>query len=226
MSSMALRERGKARRYAEIVAAAANLWREHGIANVSLNQIATAAEVAPQTVYNLIGGLDAITFAVIKLTLERLDAALGESSASGIELALESARMSAELYTGDAKLYRQLLVRIPRMLFDGTHLGRDVAQIPILAVTQAQARGEISPNVDPDELGRAIYASYLGALYEWACGDSGDADFLRTAEIAMLAPLAACATDAARPALTMRLFERLSRDAVQRASGGSVRSPH
>ncbi len=226
MSSMALRERGKARRYAEIVAAAANLWREHGIANVSLNQIAAAAEVAPQTVYNLIGGLDAITFAVIKLTLERLDAALGESSASGIELALESARMSAELYTGDAKLYRQLLVRIPRVLFEGTHLGRDVAQIPILAVTQAQARGEISPDVGPDELGRVIYASYLGALYEWACGDSCDADFLRTVEIAMLAPLAACATDAARPALTMRLFERLSRDAVQRASGGSVRSPH
>lgn len=219
MSSMALRERGKARRQAEIVAAAADLWCEHGIENVSLNQIAAAAEVAPQTIYNLIGGLDALGFAVIKRALVRLDAALDESAATGVDLALESARISATLYTGDAKLYRQLLVRIPRVLFDGTHLGRDVAKIPILAVTQAQAGGEISKGVDPERLGRAIYAGYLGALYEWACGDSGDADFLRTAEIATLAPLAACATDAARPALTARLFERLSYDDMNVAVG-------
>lgn len=217
MSSTALREKGKARRQAEIAAAAADLWREHGIENVSLNQIAAAAEVAPQTIYNLIGGLDAVGFAVIKRALVRLDAALNESAATGIELALESARISAELYTGDAKLYRQLLVRIPRVLFDGTHLGRDIAEIPILAVTQAQAGGEISAGVDPERLGRAIYAGYLGTLYEWACGDSGDADFLRAAAIATLAPLAACATDAARPALTARLFECLSHnDAMSR----------
>jgi AcrR family transcriptional regulator len=204
-----LRERSKTRRQAEIVGAAAGLWREHGIDTVSLNQIAAAAEVAPQTVYNLIGGLDAIGFAVIKLALARLDAALDVSSAAGVDLALESARLSVALYTEDARLFRQLLVRIPRALFEGTHLGRDVAQIPILAVAQAQAAGEISREIDPDRLGRAIFTGYLGALYDWACGDADDATFLRAAEIAVLAPLAACASEAARPTLTARLFERL-----------------
>jgi len=208
---MALRERGKARRYADIVAAAAGLWRDKGFENVALSQIATAAEVAPQTVYNLIGGLDAIGFAVIKQALERLDVALAATSAAGVELALEAARLSSELYIADARLYRQLLVRIPRMLFQGTHLGRDVAQITIQAVMGAQAAGHITPDADPDRLGRAIYTAYLGALQDWACGDSDDATFRRTSQIAVLGPLCACATEAIRPALTARLLDRLAR---------------
>ena len=210
MSSSPLRERGKARRHSDIVAAAAELWRSHGVENVSLNQIAAAAEVSPQTVYNLIGGLDAIYFAVIKVGLERIDKELNDASVSGTNLSLESSRIATAHYTADAKLYRQLLVRIPRVLFDGTHLGRDVAQTQILAVTAAQNAGEISAQIDPDLLGRAIYTGYLGALYDWACGDSDDATFFAAADIAVLAPITACASEAARPALAARLFERLA----------------
>ncbi|WP_282339500.1 TetR/AcrR family transcriptional regulator [Pseudomonas sp. PS02288] len=205
-----VRERGKARRYAEIVSAAAGLWREHGIENVSLNQIAATAEVAPQTVYNLIGGLDAIGFAVVILVLDELDATMSKSPASGTELALETVRTAVKLLTNDSKLYRQVLVRIPKVLFDGTHLGRDLAEGQISAVRDAQTNNEISNEIDPVQLGKAMYTCYLGALYDWACGDSDDADFLRSAEIAILAPLAACGTNASRPALTASLFARLS----------------
>lgn len=209
-SSVALRERGKARRCADIVAAAAGLWRDEGFENVSLSRIAAAAEVAPQTIYNLIGGLDAVAWSVIGQALDRLDAALAATSASGVDLALEAARIMSELYVADAKLYRQLLARIPRVLFQGVHLGRDVARILILAMADARDAGQIAPEVNPERLGRAVYAAYLGALYEWASGDSDDAAFLQAAEIAVLAPLAACATDAVRPPLTARLFGRLA----------------
>lgn len=207
--SSTLRERGKARRHGEIVVAAADLWRERGFENVSLNQIAAAAEVAPQTIYNLIGGLDAIGFAVVKIALDQLDAALAASPSKGVTRALEASRISAELYVADARLYRQVLVRIPQVLFNGVHLGRDVAQITIDAMTQAQAEGEIVDSIAPERLGRAIYANYLGALYDWACGDTTDAGFRRAAEIAVLAPVAACAADGVRPALTARLFAAL-----------------
>lgn len=213
-SSLDLRQRGKARRHAEIVAAAAALWREHGFDNVPLSLIAARAEVAPQTVYNLIGGLDSVAFAVIAQALEQLDTDLAASNAVGVELALEAARRSAQLYVADARLYRQLLVRLPRVLFQGTHLGRDVALIVVSAVTAAQEAGQIVREADAEALGRAAYAAYLGALYEWACGDTDDAGFLRTAEVAVLAPLAACASDALRPALTARLLERLIPPAV------------
>ena len=219
MSSVTLRQRGKERRHAEIVAAAGRLWRESGMENVSLNQIAAAAEVAPQTVYNLVGGLDAIAFAVIKTALDRLDAALSGTSAAGADLALEAARVAAGIYTADGKLYRQLLVRVPRALFDGTHLGRDVAQILISAVADAQVGGSIAVDIDPDRLGRAMFTAFLGALYEWACGDTDDKTFLEAAEVSILAPLAACATDAARPAMTTRLLERLSCSEADAAVG-------
>ncbi|MDO8410713.1 MAG: TetR/AcrR family transcriptional regulator [Phenylobacterium sp.] len=209
-SSLSLRDRGKVRRHAEIVAAATKLWRERGFENVALAEIAAAAEVSPQTVYNLIGGLDAICFAVIQQALEQLDAVLEDTSATGVEFALEAARISADLYIADARLYRQLLARVPRMLFQGTHLGRDVVQIVIQAVAEAQTANQVSPAVDPVRLGRAIYSAYLGALYDWACGDSDNAGFREEAQIAVLAPLAACATDAAKPALTARLFDHLS----------------
>jgi AcrR family transcriptional regulator len=211
-SSLKLRERGKARRYADVISAAAGLWRERRFEHVSLSQIAAAAEVSPQTIYNLVGGVDAVAFGVIKLVLDKLDAALSKSEASGIELALDAARISAELYVADAQLYRQLLVRIPRVLFEGTHLGRDVAQIEIAAVTTAQHQGNVASDIDPDKLGRAIYTGYLGALYDWACGDSGNLAFLDAAQIAVLMPLAACATETARADLTVRLFDLLRRN--------------
>ncbi|KYO55892.1 TetR family transcriptional regulator [Tistrella mobilis] len=216
MSSESLRQRGKARRQADIVAAAADLWRARGVGNVSLNQIAAAAEVAPQTVYNLVGGLEAISFAVIELALARLDGVLASSAETGVALALEAARVSAGLYIADPGLYRQLLVRVPQVLFDGTHLGRDLAQITIRAMVQAAAAGEISARIDPDRLGRTIYINYLGALYDWACGDAADADFLRAAEIAVLAPVVACmppeasASDAGRSGPAARLFALLA----------------
>ncbi len=205
-SGLALRARGKARRYADIVAAASGLWRTHGFDKVSLSQIAAAAEVAPQTIYNLIGGLDAVGLAVINVAMNQVETRLSTSRATGVAFALEAARVSAQLYIDDSGLYRQVLVRIPRVLFDGTHLGRDVAQIVIHAMEQAQEAGEIAARVDPDRLGRLIYANYLGAIYDWACGDASDAVFLETAEAAVLAPAATCATDAARPALTARLM--------------------
>lgn len=208
---MALRERGKARRYAEIVRAAADLWRQHGLDKVSLSQIAAAAQVSPQTIYNLIGGLDAVGLAVINAAMNRVEVLLARSKATGVAFALEAARVSAQHYIEDAHLYRQVLVRIPRVLFEGTHLGRDVAQIVIQAMIQAQAKGEIAGRVDPDRLGRMMYANYLGAIYDWACGDASDAVFLETSQAAVLAPAVACATEAARPELTARFHAMLRR---------------
>ena len=212
LSSARLRERGKARRLAGIVTAASDLWRELGVESVSLGQIAAAAEVAPQTIYNLIGGIDALGFAVVKQALTTIDSQIAEAGLEGVELAIRAVRISSEVLIADAKLYRQVIVRIPRALFDGTHLGRDTADVSIMAVTQAIKAGEVVSAVDPDWLGRSIHINYLGALYDWAWGDSGPDVFLRRTEIAALSPLAACATASSRQMLTGRLLAALAPD--------------
>lgn len=211
---LALRARGKARRCDQIIAAASALWRQHGIDKVSLSQIAAAAQVSPQTIYNLIGGLDALALAVMNVALDRIESAIGQSTATGLELALEASISSAQHYIDDADLYRQVLVRIPRVLFEGTHLGRDPAAIAVHAMAQAQAQSLLSTAVDPDRLGRVIYSNYLGAIYDWACGDASDAVFLATSQVAVLAPATACATEMARPALSARLLQHIGLAAV------------
>ena len=184
-------------------------------------QISSLRLFRPRGALNLIGGLDAIGFAVIKLALSRMDGALSEASATGVELALCSARICVGLYTADSRLYRQVLVRVPKALFDGTHLGQDTAQTAIRAMAEAKQLGEIVGDVDPERLGRTIYVNYLGALYDWACGDSGDADFRRAAQVAVLAPVAACATEATRTQLTARLLATLFAASEEIAVGGS-----
>ena len=169
--------------------------------NVSIGQIAEAAEVAAQTVYNLIGGPDAICFAVISLVLDRLDREVTAGTAKGVARALDAANVAARLYVEDALLYRQVLVRIPQALYNGTHLGRDVAQISISAVREAQIKGEILKAVSADRLGRLVYTNFTGALYDWACGDSSDEDFTKAAQAAVLTTFASCSTDEFRSVL-------------------------
>lgn len=221
LSSLPLRERAKARRLRDIVDAASTLWRERGIAGVALGEIAALAEVAPQTIYNLIGGIDAIGFEVIRVALAKRDAMLAQEGVTGLAFAFAAARTSVSVYTADTRLYRQVIVRVPRMLFDGIHLGRDTADVSIRAMEQAQVAGEIMKEVDPERLGRAIYTGFLGALYDWACGDSGDDAFAAAAQIAVLGPVTSCATDRSRKGLTDRLLIALSTPTKSVAIGDS-----
>jgi AcrR family transcriptional regulator len=55
MENVGLRERKKARMRRHIAAAAARLFAEHGYERVSVSDVARAAEVAEQTVYNHFG---------------------------------------------------------------------------------------------------------------------------------------------------------------------------
>lgn len=205
MSTSGKRHINMAARRNEIVASAARLWRAHGVEKVSIQQIAEGANVSPQTIYNLIGGLDALVFATIEDLLDRLDDTLGASKETGIALSLICVRASAEMFAKDPMLYRQLIVRVPQAIFSGADFARDSATIQIEAVRQAQQTGDVEEWVSPDALGQHIFVGYMGALYAWGCGGLDEPAFLRSAELAAVAPLTAAATATAAPALRDRL---------------------
>lgn len=138
-----LRERHKTRRRRQVVQAAADLWREHGFEAVSLRQIADAAEVAPQTIYSLIGGMDSILMAVVETLLERLDLRVAvRPPESGIDRAMACVRISVDLFVEDGVLFRQVLVRTPRAFFDGAHAVRDSAR-PRMATSNSSTCGRV-----------------------------------------------------------------------------------
>ena len=199
-----------AARRSEVIASASALWRERGIEGVSMQEISQGAGVVPQTVYNLIGGVDAVIFAVISELLDRLDVALAQVDDRGVERSLRCVRESANLFAIDPGLYRQLVVRIPQAIFAGANFTRDSADSQVRAVRQAQEAGDLDETVDPNALGHHIFVGYMGALYAWACGGLEETGFIVAAEIAALAPLAACATPKARPELLARLTNLLA----------------
>lgn len=62
---MGLRERHKDQRRRAIIEAATGLLRDRGLDGLSIPDIAARADVAPATVYNLIGGQNAIAAAIL-----------------------------------------------------------------------------------------------------------------------------------------------------------------
>jgi AcrR family transcriptional regulator len=204
-----LRAKGRKKRRAEIVAAAAVLWRHHDVDEVSMAQIAEAAEVSPQTIYNLFGGQNGLIFAVIEALLDRLEAALARLTGNGVARSLACVATSAMMFREEAALYRQLVVRIPKALFDGAHYARDNAHFQIEAIKAARGEGDLIAGADPVALGRQLFIGYMGALYAWGCGGLDGPGFSRAAELAALLPLAAMASDRARPDLQAAIMERL-----------------
>ncbi|MET4806192.1 TetR/AcrR family transcriptional regulator [Limibacillus sp. MBR-115] len=64
---MTLREKQKARRYREIINAAAMLFGKHGYSNTTIEDIAEQAFVAPGTVYNYFGTKDGILQGIVEM---------------------------------------------------------------------------------------------------------------------------------------------------------------
>jgi AcrR family transcriptional regulator len=62
---MGLREKHKDQRRRAIIDAASTLLRERGLEGLSIPDIAARADVAPATVYNLIGGQNAVAAAIL-----------------------------------------------------------------------------------------------------------------------------------------------------------------
>jgi AcrR family transcriptional regulator len=215
-----LREKGKARRRGEVLSAASALWRDHGVASITLGQIAEAAELSTQTVYNLIGGVDEVKIAIVEELLQRLERSLAATDDRGVDLSIRGALASARLFVADPALYRQILVGIPQAVFDGARLSRDGSAIQQSALDEAQRTGELRDEVDTRALAWQIHLQYLGGLFSWACGSLDDNAFLRATEIGVLAALAACATEPRRSQLQERLRRSFAIAAGSQALSG------
>lgn len=205
-----LRERGKEKRRQEVLAAASSLWRERGVEAVGLPEIAATAEVSLQTVYNLIGGIDALKVAVAEQHLARLERAVEGALETGLARSRLRAITSAHLLIDDAELHRGLFVGIPQALFDGARLSRHGSELQHAALTEARRLGEIAPRTDLAAVALQIHLQFVGGLMAWACGTLDDAGFLRAAELAALGPVVAVATDHVRPRIQDRMRVLLS----------------
>jgi len=200
-----LRERHKRARTDRILQAARELLRERDAQTVTLEQIAGRAEVAPGTVFNLVGPRERLFAALIDQAHEQLDEELAQ--APGEDPLARVRRIVATLariFLADREVYRQVLRQWP----DSGTLLRSSPYPPIRdAICQGQAAGLLRPEVDPGRVAAAILAGCVGALHQWSASIISDPAFGERCLYGADLALAAIATDDARPALLSRLAQ-------------------
>ncbi len=171
--TVGLRERGKLRRTERILDAALELLREDPDQNLTVDRISERAEVAPMTVYNLVGNRDEVWRAIADRALKDLDlAAIRADDAH--ERALKIVDAVVRVLVADAAVFRSLLA-------GWSNSGRVLEHDPTEALTDclrdAAARGQLRPDADLRLHGEVLSAGLIGTIHQWTAGLISDRAF-------------------------------------------------
>ncbi|MFG2621410.1 TetR/AcrR family transcriptional regulator [Streptomyces sp. NPDC048507] len=201
-----LRERHKARRRARILQATRELLREGPETAVSTERIAARAQVAPATVYNLIGPREKIWEALAAAFADELDRRLAEPADGGPR---EVVAATVRLFVTDPVVSRRMVRG-----WEDSGLVLRHGPLPRLrrALEQERARGLLRPDVDTDALAGLVATSCVGALHQWVARLIDDDRFLARALFALDVALAAAAADPHRDRLLAPLRARPAAD--------------
>jgi AcrR family transcriptional regulator len=161
-----VRERGKQRRTERILDAALDLLREESGEHLTVERIAARAEVAPMTVFNLVGNRDQLWSAMADRALESLD--LRSITADDPrERAHKIVDAVVRILRSDAAVFRELLA-------GWSHSGRVLAHDPtdalIDCLRDAADAGRINLDVKLRRYGDVMAAGLVGTIHQWTAG--------------------------------------------------------
>ncbi|MEW2574664.1 TetR/AcrR family transcriptional regulator [Streptomyces syringium] len=197
-----LREQHKARRRTRILEATRELLRDGPDSVINAERIAERAEVAPATVYNLIGPRDKIWEALAAGFMDELERRL---ALLGADDPREVVRSTVRLFVSDPVVSRRM---VREWEDSGLVLDRGPLTRLRRAMAAAQARGLLRADLDTDALAAAVATSCVGALHQWVAALIDDDRFLARALFALDVALAAAAADPYRDQLLAPLRTR------------------
>jgi AcrR family transcriptional regulator len=193
-----LRDVNKAKRRDAILDATVALLARRSSNEVTTEEIATLAGVAPATVYNLIGTRDDVLRAVVGRILAELAASLEQldptDPIAAAELVVDQ---TVRAFVADAAAFRQIVRLAPQASSVGTEFV-DPSEFQVTAMRQAQRLGILRADIDAAGLARQIYLSYTGAMTLWSAGRLDDDGFSTAARHGLFTALAAAAVDSER----------------------------
>lgn len=201
--TVGLRERNKAKRRDAVLDAALDLFDRTDGTPVTTERIAEVAEVAPATVYNLIGTREQLLLALVDRLITRLvgDTA-GVAPINDPIAAMRSlTSASVAVLTSRPVAYRRVMLELTAAANANLHTRLSPATAMEIEFRRAQAAGLLLGDFDPGALALQAYLCFNGALLRWAAGALTDAAFRAAALHGLAVVLAASATTKARPAL-------------------------
>lgn len=172
---LGLRERGKQQRVDRILGAALDLLREEGA--VTTERLAERAEVAPMTIFNLVGNREQLWVAMIDRALAGLDI-IGFAGRPPQERARAIARAVARTLAADAAVFRALLAQYSAT---GQAFAGDPTRELVACLRAAADEGTIDAGADVRRLGELLSAGLLGVIQQWATGLISDRELGRRA---------------------------------------------
>jgi AcrR family transcriptional regulator len=190
-----LRDVNKAKRRDAILDATVALFGQRPSDEVTTEEIAVLAGVAPATVYNLIGTRDDVVRAVVARILAELADSLAQLDPTDpIAAAQLVVDQTVQAFVADSAAFRQMVRLAPRASSVGSELV-DPSEFQVAAMRQAQRLGIIRADIDAAALARQIYLSYTGAMTLWSSGRLDDDGFSTAARHGLFTALAAAAVD-------------------------------
>lgn len=202
-----LRERQKDARRTQILDATRALVHASPDGPVTVEQVAARAEVAPATVYNLIGRRDAVWAALGADMLRDFDRRLAAHAADEpTDRARAVVRICVALFVADPVVTRRVLAGWQE---SGRLLARNPADALRSALADARDAGQLRADADPRALAGVVACAGTGALEQWAAGALSERRFAQLSMAALDAVLLAAApgTGAELPA-TLRARKR------------------
>jgi AcrR family transcriptional regulator len=174
---LSLRERKKRQNRDSILEAARDLFQSQGFDETSIDEIAARAAVSRGTLFNYFPGKEALLEGIANQELDWLAHRVGTDLASA-PTAVARIRHTMRMLVSDTLPFMQVtryVFLVALQQSSGTGQGTSslrLANILQELVIEAQAHGEIRPDLDPGEIAHAITGAYMAALFSWIAAAS------------------------------------------------------
>lgn len=168
-----LRELGKARRIQRILDAAAHIIEAGGIDSLSMQALAEQAEVSVSTLYNLVGGKDAILLRLLSVTVDNLEMAAPSPGADPVATLGSLVDDFVDSFRARQALYRPLLLSLeghPILGQGADELRLRTMAIVETAVADAIAARQLEDVVPPTVIAHQVCLVAQMGLRRWSIG--------------------------------------------------------
>lgn len=194
-----------------ILHAAREVLSADGIQALTMRRLARVAGLSVTTLYNLIGGREAIVGALVVDAMDRMDGILEREAPLEDPLARCRAvvTVSVASVAGDQAVFRPLAMSAPsdrlRSAPEDRRVSTRAAAMQSTAIRAAIQQGLLRDVLDPDQLGSQIYHGWEAAFYQWGLGILDEAGFRARALYGLYVALLGVASEQVRPAIEAEL---------------------